>query len=89
MYSDTDRLLLVDISMMFEGERGERVMNMLASLTGAQVSVDPEDLHAMDTGEPTPIDPIGLAKRHGMRCVYWKLFAMKGEGDRLRKEGSK
>ena len=89
MYSDNDRLLLVDVSMMFEGERGQRVMSMLASLTGAQVSVDPEDLHAMDTGAPTPIDPSGLAKRHGMRCVYWKRFAMKSEGDRLRQEGSK
>ena len=86
IYNDQDKLLLTDISQMFDGERGDRVMTMLASLTGAKVSLDPEDLHAADSGKPVPLDPVGLAKRHGMRCVFWKLQAMKSEGDRLRKE---
>lgn len=76
----------MDVSQIFDGERGDRVMSMLESLTGAKVSIDPEDLHSADIGKPVSIDPIGLAKRHGMRCVFWKLQAMKGEGDRLRKD---
>ena len=57
MYSDKDRLMLTDVSLVFDSERGERVMTMLESLTGAKVSVDPEDLQATDTG-------------HGNRVVF-------------------
>ena len=81
--------MLTDVSLVFDSERGERVMTMLESLTGAKVSVDPEDLQATDTGHSVALDPVGLAKRHGMRCVFWKLHAMKIEGDRLRKDTKK
>jgi len=86
IYNDSDKLLLTDISHMFAGDRGDRVMSMLESLTGAKVSIDPEDIYSADNGKPMPLDPCGLAKRHGMRCVFWKLQAMKSEGDRLRKD---
>ena len=87
MYSDEARTMLVDVSVLFEGQLGQKVMGYLETVSGAMHSLEPEEIVSRESGNAVPICPIGMAKRAGQKAFYWRLTAMKAEGDRLRKQG--
>jgi len=66
---------------VFDNPAGERVLRHLESMFGAKDTIEPEELinkglEVKGTLSRVPIDPIGMAKRHGLRSAYWKICAM-------------
>ena len=84
MYNQDDRKMLVDFSVLFETDLGMRVLGYIETLAGVAPTLEPEEVEARETGKTVPICPIGMAKRSGHKAFYWRLVAMRSEGDRIR-----
>lgn len=85
---DENKALDRDLLGALGDERGERVLAWLEKVCNVRESITPEEAlnqacEVANLTERVPIDPLGLAKRGGMRAVYWKIVTRL---ERARKE---
>lgn len=91
MFNTNEERFLKETHTLFSSDEGKRVLEYLRRVLHVEDTLEPEeqlnrDLEASGRAERVQIDPIGFAKRQGMKAAYFKIEALVRQGDRMAKE---
>lgn len=91
LFNTKEERFLKETHQLFSSDEGVRVLEYLRRVLHVEDTLEPEeqlnrDLEAANRHERVQIDPIGFAKRQGMKSAYYKIEALIKQGGRMVKE---